>query len=139
MVCSINQVSSDHAPGAKNGPVAWVTLASIKSTFSEYGPVAYQIKGNEAYTHMLANLPLHTPLTPRGQKVMTVTFFFSESSHVACQIKQDEAENTKQVSILPLLYTHDAQMGSKGQYISSEGNIAYRTSDIEIVQISIFC
>ena len=33
--------------------------------FSEYGHVAYQIKGSEAYNDMLTNsLPLYTPLTP---------------------------------------------------------------------------
>ena len=38
---------------------------NIKSTFSEYGHVAYQIKGNETYSNMIANsFPLHTPLTP---------------------------------------------------------------------------
>ena len=37
----------------------------MKSTFSEYGHVAYQIKRNESYNNMLANvLPLHTSLTP---------------------------------------------------------------------------
>ena len=67
-MCSINQICSDHDLGAKNGPLARVTLAYIKSNFSEYDHVAYQIKGNEAYNHMLANLPLHTPLTPEGLK-----------------------------------------------------------------------
>ena len=40
------------------------------TTFSEYGHVAYPIKGNEAYNDKLVNmLPLHTPLTPGwGQK-----------------------------------------------------------------------
>ena len=46
------------------GRAAGVTKAYIKSTFAGYGHV-YQIKGNEAYNNMLANLlPLHTPLTP---------------------------------------------------------------------------
>ena len=31
-------------------------LAHIKSTFSEYGHVAYQLKGNEAYNNMPANV-----------------------------------------------------------------------------------
>ena len=34
-----------------------------KSTFSEYGHVAYQIKGNKAYNNMLAkSLPVHKSL-----------------------------------------------------------------------------
>ena len=40
-------------------------IGLFKTTFSEYGHVAYQIKGNEAYNNMLANiLSLLTPLTP---------------------------------------------------------------------------
>ena len=38
---------------------------NIKLTFSEYGHVAYQIKGNAAYNTILANiLLLHLPFTP---------------------------------------------------------------------------
>ena len=73
------QVYTNYTPGAKNGPAAGVTLANIKSTFSEYGHVAYQMKGNEAYNNMLNSLPVHTPLTPGvGSKGQFV--FFSESS-----------------------------------------------------------
>ena len=37
----------------------------MKSTFSEFGHVAHQVKGNVANNNMLSNiLPLHTPLTP---------------------------------------------------------------------------
>ena len=57
------QAYSNYAPGAKNGPAAGVSLYKI--TFSEYGRVAYQIKGNEAYNNVLATVwPLHTPFTP---------------------------------------------------------------------------
>ena len=57
----------------------------IKSTFSEYGHVAYQIKGNEACNNMLANsLVLHLPLTPgMGQRVN----FFSFLKEVMLYIK----------------------------------------------------
>ena len=65
----MNQVCSNYAPGAKNGPAAGITLAYLKSTFSEYGHVAYQIKEKEAYNNMLNILSLHTPLTlPQGSK-----------------------------------------------------------------------
>ena len=38
---------------------------NTKLTFSEYGNVAYQIKGNAAYKNILANILLsHLPLTP---------------------------------------------------------------------------
>ena len=36
---------------------AAVTEAYIKSTYSEYCHVAYQIKGNGAHNDMLANIP----------------------------------------------------------------------------------
>ena len=40
-------------------------IGLYKIYFSEYGQVAYQIKRNEAYNNMLANiLLLHLPLTP---------------------------------------------------------------------------
>ena len=54
------QVYANYAPGAKLPPPP-----NIKLTFSEYGHVAYQIKGNEAYNNMKVNiLPQHLPLTP---------------------------------------------------------------------------
>ena len=58
------QVCGNYAPVTIFGPAPG-SYAYIKSTFfSEYGHVAYQIKGNEAYINMLANiLSLHTPLT----------------------------------------------------------------------------
>ena len=58
------------------------------STFSKYAHVAYQIKGNEAYNTILANiLPLHIPLTPGvGKKVETFSLL-----KVAYQIKGDKS------------------------------------------------
>ena len=54
------QVRSNYAPGAKNGPALGDTYGYIKLTCSECGHGAYQIKGNEAYNNMLANvLSLH--------------------------------------------------------------------------------
>ena len=53
------------------------------STVSEYGHVAYHIKGNDACSNMVANiLPADTP---------TNAHIFSESSHVAYQIKGNGA------------------------------------------------
>ena len=56
--------------------------ANIISTFSEYGNAAYQVKGNEAYNNMLANiLLLLITLTPgAGSKGYFV--FFSKNKHV---------------------------------------------------------
>ena len=40
-------------------------MGNIQSTFSEYGHIAYQIKGAETNNNMLANvLLLHLPVTP---------------------------------------------------------------------------
>ena len=70
--------------GQQNGPSLWGDIGLLKLTFSEYGHVSYQIKGNDAYNYMSANvLPLHTSLTPGGTKGL-----FSVSSHVACLIKR---------------------------------------------------
>ena len=55
--------------------------------FSENGHVAYQIKGNEAYNNVHANiLPSHT-LSIHG----IGSIIFSECSHVAYQVKEIEA------------------------------------------------
>ena len=57
---------------------------------SDYGHVAHQIKGNQAYNNMLASmLPLHIPWDPRvGSKCH---FLISKSSYVACRINGNAA------------------------------------------------
>ena len=61
--------------GPKNGPAPGGHIGLYKLTFSEYGHVAYQIKGNEAYNYMLANvLPSHTSLNPGDEKVIYFIF-----------------------------------------------------------------
>ena len=63
------------------------------STFSEYGHVAYQIKGNDLYSNMVAIIfthishivSLHAPSDP-GLGVKGQNMFFSESSHAVYQI-----------------------------------------------------
>ena len=57
-----------------------------KSTFSEFGHVAYQIKRNEAYNNMLVNI-LPQPLVG----VKRSFFIFSESSNVSNQINENAA------------------------------------------------
>ena len=53
------------------------------------GHEAYQVKGNEAYNNMLANIfPLLWPLGV-GSKVFFFSFY--ESSHIAYQINGNEA------------------------------------------------
>ena len=62
-------------------------VGSVTKThfFAEYGPVVYQIKGNQTYEKIHANsLLLHIHLTPVvGSKGKNS--FFSESGHVAYQ------------------------------------------------------
>ena len=55
------------------------------STFSEYGHVAYKMKGNNERSNTQAHiLSLHAPSTPVwGQRPK---HFFSESSHVALSL-----------------------------------------------------
>ena len=65
----------------RSGPLVGQGVGrSPNSTFSEYGHVAYQIKGNDACSNMVANiLSVDTTSTPgvgsKGQNI-----FFSESS-----------------------------------------------------------
>ena len=76
------------------------------------GHVGLYKKWNEAYNSMLNIFPLHTSLTPgvgsRGQFV-----FYSESSHVACQIYGNEAENAMQASIMPYYTPTTPRWGQK--------------------------
>ena len=61
------QVCSNYTIGPKNGPALGVTKAYVNLTFSEYGHVAYRIKGNKAYNYNQASvLTLHILLTPGG-------------------------------------------------------------------------
>ena len=49
----------------------------ITSTFSEYGHVAYQIKGNAAYNNILANIfALTLTLDPWGWVKRLICFLF---------------------------------------------------------------
>ena len=59
--------------------------------FSKYGHFAFQIKGNDLCSSMVANtLPVEHPRPQRwGQNVKA--FSFTESSHVAYQIKSNRA------------------------------------------------
>ena len=67
----------------------WVDLGVIQR-FSEYGHVAYQIKGNDECSNMQAHiLSLHAPSASRmGSKVKQ---FVYESSHVAYQFNWNGA------------------------------------------------
>ena len=70
------------------------------STLSEYGHVAYQIKGNDACSNMEANiLPADPPADPRvgGSKGKNSTFL--EHGHVEYQIKWNHKWNNMVANI----------------------------------------
>ena len=77
---------------------------------------------------MVANiLPTVTPLTQRlGSKGQTI--YFSESSHVAYQIKADDAGSNMVVNIVPTDTPLTQGVGSKGQTISfsESSHVAYQ-------------
>ena len=77
---------------------------------------------------MVASI-LHT-VTPLTQGVGSIgqTIYFSESSHVACQIKADDVGSNIVANILPT-YTPSTQgVGSRGQtlYFSESSHVAYQ-------------
>ena len=77
---------------------------------------------------MVANiLPTDTPLTwGVGSKGQTI--YFSESNHVAYQIKADDAGSNMVANILPIDSPSTQGMGSKGQTISfsESSHVAYQ-------------
>ena len=77
---------------------------------------------------MVANiLPTDTPPTQgMGSKGQTISFF--ESSHVAYQIKADDASSNMVANILPTDTPLTEGLGSKGQTISfsESSHVAYQ-------------
>ena len=77
---------------------------------------------------MLANiLPTDTPLT-QGMGSKGQTIYFSESSHVAYQIKADNPGSKMVANILPTDTPSTQGVGSKGQTISisETSHVAYQ-------------
>ena len=77
---------------------------------------------------MVANiLPTDTPLT-QGVGSKRQTIYFSESSHVAHQIKADDAGSNMAANILPTDTPLTQGVGSKGQtiYFSESIHVAYQ-------------
>ena len=77
---------------------------------------------------MVANiLPTDTPSTQGvGSKGQTISF--SESSHVAYQIKGNYAQNTMKANMLSLHTPATPGVGSKGHFVffSKSGHVAYQ-------------
>ena len=77
---------------------------------------------------MVANiLPTDTPLT-QGVGSKGQTIYFSESSHVAYQIKADDAGSNMVANILPTDTPLTQGVGSKGQTVSftESSHVAYQ-------------
>ena len=77
---------------------------------------------------MVANiLTTDTPLT-QGVGSKGQTIYFSESSHVAFQIKADNAGSNMVANILPTYTLSNQGVGSKGQTISfsESSHVAYQ-------------
>ena len=77
---------------------------------------------------MIANiLPTDTPST-QGVGSKSQTIYFSESSHVAYQIKADDAGSKMVANILPTDTPSTQGVGSKGQTISfsESSHVAYQ-------------
>ena len=107
MVCQAHHLATNsHGQGIKFGN---------KSMFSECSHVAYQIKGNEMYDNIQANiLTLRTPWTPGLGSIDQNSFFFLKVV-AAYQIKGNDAYNNMEAKSLHL-YTHSSPgMGSKGE------------------------
>ena len=76
---------------------------------------------------MVANiLPTDTP-SSQGMRLKGQTIYFSESSHVAYQIKADDAGSNNVANILPTDIPLSQGVGSKGQAISftESSQVAY--------------
>ena len=88
------------------------------STFSEHGHFAYQIKWNREGSNMQAHiLSLHTPSTPTLGGVKDQNIFFSESSHVASQIRREWSIEHHASTHSVLTHTLCPWRGVKGQNI----------------------
>ena len=77
---------------------------------------------------MIANfLPTDTPLT-QGARSKGQTIYFSESSHVAYQIKADDAGSNMVANTLPTDTPSTQGVESKGQTISfsESSHVAYQ-------------
>ena len=98
-----------------------------KSTFPEYGHVAYQIKWNEMYKQTFRPY-VHLQPLEWGQKIKT---FFSENGHVAYQIKENDMYNNMQAILLSLHTLSTPGVGLK-QFFSENGCVAYQIKGNEM-------
>ena len=91
-------------------------------TFLEYGHIAYQIKWNNAYSNMVANiLPTDTPLT-LGSGLKSQTFFLKEvMSHIKFKVMECRAQGN-QTHPQPLGWDQKVKFSTCSEY----GHVAYQ-------------
>ena len=82
---------------------------------------------------MVANILPTNTLSTQGVGSKGQTISFSESSHVAYQIKADDAGSNMVSNILPTDTLSTQEVGSKGQtiYFSESSHVAYQIKGIE--------
>ena len=149
---------------------SWMDLGGAEAKiqlFLEYGHVAYQIKGNEACSNMVANiLPawggvriqlyqnmvmlqiklngiMNAAISLSTYSVLTHTFdplggfkgqnfFFSESSHVAYQIRREWSIEHHASTYSVLTHTLNVWVEFKGKKNSECGHVAYQIKGKEV-------
>ena len=100
-----------------------------KFIFSEYGHVAYQVKGNDTCSNMVAYILPTAPLpTLRvGSKGQNSTF--SDHGHVAYHVKWNHACSNNRVNILaadPSPLTLGVESKGLNSTFSEHGHVAYQ-------------
>ena len=82
------------------------------STASEYGHVAYQIKGDDPCSNIVAHiLPVYPLPRSKGQNSA-----FSEHGHVTCQIKVNDECSNMQAHILSFHIPSTAGWGQRSKH-----------------------
>ena len=96
--------------------------------------MAYQIKADDAGSNMIANiLPTDTTLTQGvGSKGQTISF--TESSHVAYQIKGKLSTEHHESKCAVITHTNDPWGGVKGSFLffSKSDHVAYQSKVEEV-------
>ena len=94
-------------------------MVNFSVLYMNVSPQRWQQQGSKHFAHR----PLTQGVGSKGQ-----TIYFSESSHVAYQIKADDAGSNMVANILPTDTPLTLGVGSKGQTISftESSHVAYQ-------------
>ena len=112
----------------------WPAAGYKKKALSEYGHVAYQIKENETYNNMLANiLHLHKPSNHGGVK----RSFFSFLKVVMLHMKLTGMKHRTPCKQIVCPFTHPPPLDGVKRpkfFFSEEGHVVYRITKKEEVE-----